>query len=132
MQQDERRVSRIDVSQQQGERRDSGTEVSQQQDERRISRTEVSQHKLVDDVWIIVDGEVFDVTEFQHEHPGGVKVFRKVAGRDASKQFKQHHKMSTLHKYREQLSAGMLDEKPEEDDGRKHKFLSGMKSTLSR
>ena len=33
----------------------------------------VSTHKKPDDMWIIIDNEVYDVTRFQHEHPGGAK-----------------------------------------------------------
>lgn len=31
----------------------------------------VEQHNTTHSLWIIVDGTVFDVTSFQHEHPGG-------------------------------------------------------------
>lgn len=34
---------------------------------------EVAAHKASDDLWIVIDGTVYDVTRFQHEHPGGHK-----------------------------------------------------------
>lgn len=37
------------------------------------SISHVNLHHSVDDLWIIIDGDVFDVTVFQHEHPGGHK-----------------------------------------------------------
>jgi cytochrome b involved in lipid metabolism len=37
---------------------------------RNFSEEEVAQHKFEDDCWVIVDGEVYDVTKFLHEHPG--------------------------------------------------------------
>ncbi|KAI9148381.1 hypothetical protein HJFPF1_12212 [Paramyrothecium foliicola] len=36
---------------------------------------DVSRHNKATDIWLIVDRDVYDVTDFQHEHPGGVKSF---------------------------------------------------------
>jgi L-lactate dehydrogenase (cytochrome) len=38
---------------------------------RKVSTQEVSRHNKRDDTWIVVDGEVYDMTEFAPEHPGG-------------------------------------------------------------
>lgn len=35
-----------------------------------FSSTEVAVHKKPDDLWIIVDEDVYDLTKFQSEHPG--------------------------------------------------------------
>jgi hypothetical protein len=40
---------------------------------RMIAPSEVARHNTVQDSWLIIRGEVFDVTKFQHEHPGGAK-----------------------------------------------------------
>lgn len=34
---------------------------------------QVADHKSADDLWIIVDEDIYNVTKFQHEHPGGHK-----------------------------------------------------------
>lgn len=55
---------------------------------KQLSTKEVATHKSVEEgLWIIIDNEVYDVTKFIDEHPGGAKILKRVAGKDASKQF---------------------------------------------
>ena len=50
--------------------------------------TDVSSHNNPDKgLYIIIDSNVYDVTKFIDEHPGGSKILKRVAGKDASKQF---------------------------------------------
>lgn len=49
---------------------------------------DVAAHNNADKgLYIIVDNNVYDVTKFVDEHPGGAKILKRVAGKDASKQF---------------------------------------------
>jgi cytochrome b involved in lipid metabolism len=53
-----------------------------------FSSQEVSQHKTVENgMWVIIDGGVYDVTQFINEHPGGPKILKRSAGKDATKSF---------------------------------------------
>lgn len=36
-----------------------------------VSVQETSKHNIPEDLWIVVDGTVYDLTEFAPEHPGG-------------------------------------------------------------
>ncbi len=56
-----------------------------------FKESEVAAKKGPDALWIIVDGDVYDVTKFQDEHPGGKKILQRVGGKDASKQFWKYH-----------------------------------------
>ncbi|KAK3674840.1 hypothetical protein LTR78_005184 [Recurvomyces mirabilis] len=72
---------------------------------------EVASHNKPDNLYIIVDEDVYDLTKFQEEHPGGKKILQRVAGKDASKQFWKYHNESILKKYQKQLQVGSLDSK---------------------
>ncbi|EOA81690.1 hypothetical protein ACJQWK_10696 [Exserohilum turcicum] len=78
---------------------------------KRFSAADVASHKTASDLWIIVDEDVYDLTTFQDEHPGGKKILQRVAGKDASKQFWKYHNEGILKKYQAKLQVGSLDTK---------------------
>ncbi|CAF9928538.1 MAG: hypothetical protein GOMPHAMPRED_005159 [Gomphillus americanus] len=80
-----------------------------------FSASDVAAHKTKDDLWIIVDEDVYDLTKFQDEHPGGAKILTRVAGKDASKQFWKYHNEGILKKFQSQLQVGSLDSKKKPD-----------------
>lgn len=57
---------------------------------------EVAKHNSKDSLWLIVDGGVYDVTEFQEEHPGGARILTKNAGKDCSEAFWSYHSEKIL------------------------------------
>eukprot|EP01125_Pyxidicula_operculata_P020348 TRINITY_DN750_c0_g1_i2.p1 TRINITY_DN750_c0_g1~~TRINITY_DN750_c0_g1_i2.p1 ORF type:complete len:427 (+),score=115.31 TRINITY_DN750_c0_g1_i2:39-1319(+) len=67
---------------------------------------EVAKHNTEKDCWIVVNDVVYDVTSFLADHPGGKRVLLKVAGKDASKEFKQFHSDSILQQYGPKLQVG--------------------------
>lgn len=76
-----------------------------------FTKDDVASHNKADNLWIIVDEEVYDLTKFQDDHPGGKKILQRVGGKDASKQFWKYHNASILKKYKGQLQVGSLDTK---------------------
>ena len=48
---------------------------------------------------------------FVDEHPGGSKILKRVAGKDATKQFWKYHNESVLKKYSERLRIGTVKDK---------------------
>ncbi|KAL2809987.1 FMN-dependent dehydrogenase-domain-containing protein [Aspergillus granulosus] len=56
-----------------------------------LSTHEISSHKTPDDCWIVVDNQVWDVTNFVEKHPGGPAIILKYAGRDATKAYSEVH-----------------------------------------
>ena len=45
---------------------------------------EIRRHALDDDKWLVIDGEVYDISSWAKRHPGGRKVISHYAGQDAS------------------------------------------------
>ncbi|KAL1500949.1 hypothetical protein ABEB36_006362 [Hypothenemus hampei] len=48
---------------------------------------EIEKHNDKNSTWIVVDNDVYDVTEFLNEHPGGEEVLLEQAGKDATEAF---------------------------------------------
>jgi len=72
------------------------------------TKEEVAKHNKEDDCWVIVNGQVLDVTKFLSEHPGGKKAIMIYAGRDATEEFNMLHKPDVVEKYAPQSIIGVL------------------------
>lgn len=77
---------------------------------KQFTKKDVSEHNKEKDMLIIVDENVYDVSEFVNEHPGGAKILKRVAGKDATKQFWKYHNESVLKKYGPKLQVGTVKE----------------------
>ena len=51
------------------------------------SRKEVAEHNSNKDTWLVIHNNVYDVTTFLNEHPGGEEVLIEKAGKDATENF---------------------------------------------
>ncbi|KAF4659159.1 hypothetical protein FOL46_006701, partial [Perkinsus olseni] len=60
---------------------------------------EVAKHNTDSDCWVVLNGEVLDVTEFLPEHPGGKLAIMTFAGKDATKEFNMIHPADVVEKY---------------------------------
>ncbi|KAI1213986.1 FMN-dependent dehydrogenase-domain-containing protein [Annulohypoxylon truncatum] len=64
--------------------------------EKLISAKEVEKHTTSDSCWVVLYGNVYDVTKFLPEHPGGSKIILQLAGRDATEEYDPIHPPGTL------------------------------------
>ncbi|RLU21702.1 hypothetical protein DMN91_006078 [Ooceraea biroi] len=48
---------------------------------------EVARHDNINDLWVVMNRKVYDLTRFVKEHPGGEEVLLEVAGSDGTKCF---------------------------------------------
>ncbi len=54
---------------------------------KKISLKTVKKHNKAEDCWVVVDNNVYDVTNHLPTHSGGAEVIAKVCGADATKYF---------------------------------------------
>ncbi|KAF9428636.1 hypothetical protein BGZ94_001659 [Podila epigama] len=52
-----------------------------------FSYADLADHSSRDSLYLVVEGKVYDCTEFIDEHPGGEEVLLDEAGRDATESF---------------------------------------------
>jgi len=73
-----------------------------------FTKEEVAKHNKEGDCWVIVNGQVLDVTHFLKDHPGGKKSILLFAGKDASEEFNMLHKPDVVSKYAPQCIIGKI------------------------
>ncbi|KAI0068670.1 cytochrome b5 [Artomyces pyxidatus] len=52
-----------------------------------VNLTELREHTSKDDIWVLINGKVYDVSKFIDEHPGGDEVILSEAGKDGTEAF---------------------------------------------
>merc|ERR1719433_2678542 len=60
---------------------------------------EVAKHTSKSDCWVVVSGQVLNVTNFLGEHPGGELAILTFAGKDATEEFNMIHPPDVIPKY---------------------------------
>ncbi|QEU58197.1 Cyb5 [Kluyveromyces lactis] len=74
-----------------------------------LTYKEVSEHKTVDDLWMIIDGKVYDCTKFVDEHPGGDEILVDLGGQDATGPFEDIGHSDDAIKLLEPMYVGDID-----------------------
>merc|ERR1712003_530549 len=64
-----------------------------------ITMEEVAKHVTKGDCWVVVSGQVLDVTSFLSQHPGGELAILTFAGKDATEEFNMIHPPDVIPKY---------------------------------
>jgi len=63
------------------------------------SLDDVAKHVTKEDCWVVINGDVLDVTKFLPDHPGGELAILTFAGKDASEEFNMIHPPDVIEKY---------------------------------
>lgn len=72
---------------------------------RYISQEELGKHSKPGDLWISIQGKIYDVSKWAKDHPGGELPLLSLAGQDVTDAFVAHHP-GTAWQYREQFFTG--------------------------
>lgn len=59
--------------------------------QKEYTMAEVAKHNTADDLWIIVEGKVYNITRYAVHHPGGSKPLLAMAGKDSTDAFLNYH-----------------------------------------
>ncbi|KAI8370210.1 acyl-CoA dehydrogenase/oxidase [Blakeslea trispora] len=76
--------------------------------EKLYSEEQVRKHSTLGDLWVIIDGSVYDLTRFANLHPGGQAPLVELAGKDATEAFYSLHRQEVLKRYA-QYKIGVLE-----------------------
>merc|ERR1711939_1186351 len=56
-----------------------------------ITLAQLKEHRKPDDVWIAIDGKVYDLSQWAASHPGGEHLLHNMAGEDATGVYRAFH-----------------------------------------
>lgn len=63
-----------------------------------FTASDVARHNTRDSCWVVIEGNVYDVTEFLDEHPGGANIILRYGGKDATEEYLPVHPPGTIEK----------------------------------
>ncbi|KAJ9100871.1 hypothetical protein QFC20_005360 [Naganishia adeliensis] len=82
-----------------------------------IPTSEVEKHATKEDCWVVIGGQVWDMTNFLQSHPGGAQPILRAAGKDATNLFNALHPPGTLEPYLPTSHLSVPDDGDEEFPG---------------
>ncbi|GAN09749.1 cytochrome b5-like [Mucor ambiguus] len=73
------------------------------------SLSEVEKHNVKGDLWLVVEGKVYNVTTFAADHPGGERAIYEEAGKDATEAFNDIGHSEAAHEWLNDYYIGDLE-----------------------
>ena len=94
--------------------------------------SEVKKHNTKESAWVILNDQIYDLTQFMSDHPGGEDVVLKWSGgKNATKIWNAIHKKEWIQEYvKPEWCLGPVGPEPEVADGGKVKALDEETKTL--
>jgi cytochrome b involved in lipid metabolism len=78
----------------------------------RITLEELSLHNTEGDCWTAYQGKVYNITDYLHYHPGGVKKLMLGAGKDCTELFDRYHRWVNCDAFLGKFCVGILSDRP--------------------
>ena len=76
---------------------------------------EVRKHNTREDMWMVIRGKVYNITQYLPYHPGGISILDKAAGNDGTVLFDKYHKWISAEAILEACFIGILAPKRGDD-----------------
>lgn len=73
------------------------------------SMEEVKQHNKEDDMWMVIYGQIYDVSKFKDDHPGGPEIMQENSGVDATEAFEEVFHSSAAREQLKEFHIGSLE-----------------------
>ncbi len=74
-----------------------------------VSTIEVEKHNTLTDLWVVINQEVWDITDFVNNHPGTPEVIMKsVSGKYTTDAFNKIHPNINIHEIKKCKYIGLL------------------------
>lgn len=83
--------------------------MSESDELKAYSADEIAKHNTANDLWVVYNGRVYDVSHYIDEHPGGEEVVVDVAGTDATEAFDDIGHSEDAHEILRGLVIGKLE-----------------------
>lgn len=79
---------------------------------KKYTMADVAQRNSPEEAWIVIDGRVYNITNFGAKHPGGDKVLWNMAGKDCTDVFANYHSASVYRKWLPPYLIGQVTDAP--------------------
>jgi cytochrome b involved in lipid metabolism len=74
-----------------------------------ITPEEMAIHNTEDDCWIVLYGDVYDLTNYARRHPGGARIVTDLAGSDGTAQYEHFHSEALLRSVQGDIVGTLVD-----------------------
>lgn len=75
---------------------------------KQFTMEEIAKHNTEDDCWLVIDGKVYDVTNFLPDHPGGSERVVPISGGDVSFEFEQQNHSAAARAMMQEFEIGVV------------------------
>ncbi|KAG4301065.1 hypothetical protein PCANB_002610 [Pneumocystis canis] len=98
---------------------------------KKIEALEVSKHDNKEDLYMVINKMVYNVTPFINEHPGGEEVLLDLAGQDATNAFEDVGHSDEARNILKKLLIGKLEGTMEQFKTEKNSYISQSKNSFN-